>query len=52
MSALLERDLVGDDVTDLSDAVFDPAAYFDRWVADVAAAAGQPAAKLPYPNDD
>jgi cytoskeletal protein CcmA (bactofilin family) len=51
MSALLERDLLGDDVTDLSD-VFDPAAYFDRWLADIAAAANQPAAELPYPNDE
>ena len=32
MSALLERDLVGDEVTDLCDAEFDPAAYFDRWL--------------------
>jgi cytoskeletal protein CcmA (bactofilin family) len=52
MSALLERDLVGDEVTDLCDAVFDPAAYFDRWLADVAAAISQPAAELPLTNDD
>lgn len=51
MSALLERDLVRDEVTDLSDNVFDPAAYFDRWLADVAAAAGPPAAEDPYSND-
>lgn len=52
MSALLERDLVGDEVSDLCDAVFDPAAYFDRWLADVAAAVSQPAAELPLTNDD
>jgi cytoskeletal protein CcmA (bactofilin family) len=52
MSALLERDLVGDEVTNLSDAVFDPAAYFERWLADVAAAASQPAAELPFPFDE
>ncbi|MBA2704429.1 MAG: hypothetical protein H0U60_11315 [Blastocatellia bacterium] len=52
MSALLERDLVVDEVTDLCDAVFDPAACFDRWLADVAAAVSQPAAELPLTNDD
>lgn len=52
MSALLERDLVGDEVTDLCDAVFDPAAYFDRWLADVAAAVIQPAAELSFIHDD
>jgi cytoskeletal protein CcmA (bactofilin family) len=52
MSALLERDLAGDEVTELCDAVFDPAAYFDRWLADVAAAVIQPAAALPLTNDD
>lgn len=52
MSALLERDLVGDAVTDLCEAVFDPAASFDRWLADVAAAISQPAAELPVTNDD
>jgi cytoskeletal protein CcmA (bactofilin family) len=51
MSALLERDLVGDEVTDLCDVVFDPAAYFDRWLADVATAVSQPAAELPLTND-
>jgi cytoskeletal protein CcmA (bactofilin family) len=52
MSALLERDLVGDEVTDLCDAVFDPATFFDRWLADVAAGNSQPAAELPLTNDD
>ncbi len=52
MSALLECDLVVDEVTDLCDAVFDPAACFDRWLADVAAAVSQPAAELPLTNDD
>jgi cytoskeletal protein CcmA (bactofilin family) len=52
MSALLERDLVGDEVTDLCDAVFDPAACFDRWLADVAAAVSQPPAELPFTADD
>ena len=52
MSALLERDLVGDEVTDSCAAVFDPAAYFDRWLADVAAAVSQPAAELPFIHDD
>ena len=51
MSALLERDLVGDEVTDLCDAVFDPAAYFERWLADVAAALSQLVAELPVIND-
>jgi len=51
MSALLERDLVGDEVTDLFDAEFDPAAYFDRWLADVAAAASQPAVKLSFTDE-
>ena len=48
MSALLERDLAGDEVTDLCDVVFDPAAYFDRWLADVQAAPHQPLLELPY----
>jgi cytoskeletal protein CcmA (bactofilin family) len=48
MSALLERDLVGDEVTELCDAEFDPAAYFDRWLADVAAASSQPAIELSF----
>ncbi|HBB88481.1 MAG TPA: hypothetical protein DC047_12785 [Blastocatellia bacterium] len=52
MSALLERDLAGDEVTDLCDAVFDPAACFDRWLADVTAAISQPAAELPLINDE
>lgn len=52
MSALLECDLVGHEVTDLSEAVFDPAAYFDRWLADVAATVSQPVAELPLPTDD
>jgi cytoskeletal protein CcmA (bactofilin family) len=51
MSALLERDLVGDEVTDLSDAEFDPAAYFDRWLADVAAAGSQPAVELSFTGE-
>jgi hypothetical protein len=33
MSPHLERYLAGDEVIDLCDAVFDPAAYFDRWLA-------------------
>jgi cytoskeletal protein CcmA (bactofilin family) len=52
MSALLERDLAGDEVTDLCDAVFDPATFFDRWLADVAAGNTQPAAELLLTNDD
>lgn len=52
MSALLERDLVADEVTDSCAAVFDPAAYFDRWLADVAAAVSQPDAELPFTYDD
>ncbi len=52
MSALLERDLVGDEVTDLRDAVFDPAAFFDRWLADVSAALSQPATELPVTPED
>lgn len=52
MSALLERDLVGDEVTDVCDSEFDPAVYFDRWLADVAGAASQPATELPYADDD
>jgi cytoskeletal protein CcmA (bactofilin family) len=51
MSALLERDLVGDEVTDLCDAEFDPAAYFDRWLADVAAAGSQPAVELSFTDE-
>ncbi|HEX9630516.1 MAG TPA: polymer-forming cytoskeletal protein [Pyrinomonadaceae bacterium] len=42
MSALLERDRPGDDVTDPCEATFDPSAYFDRWLADVQAANDQP----------
>ena len=30
------------------DAEFDPAAYFDRWLADVAAAGSQPAVELVF----
>lgn len=52
MSALLERDLVGDEVTDLCDAIFNPAAYFDRWLADVTAALSQPAVELPVTPED
>ncbi|SRR6266550_3392232 len=48
MSALLERDLAGDEVTDVCDAVFDPSAYFDRWLADVQAAPHQPLLELPH----
>src|SRR6266851_5455755 len=52
MSALLERDRPGDDVTDPCDAAFDPSAYFDRWLADVQAANDQPALELPYTDGD
>jgi cytoskeletal protein CcmA (bactofilin family) len=52
MSALLERDPVGDEVTDLCKAEFDPAAYFDRWLADVAATGSQPAVELAFTDDD
>jgi cytoskeletal protein CcmA (bactofilin family) len=52
MSALLERDLAGDEVTDVRDAVFDPSAYFDRWLADVQAAHFQPLLALPYADTD
>lgn len=38
MSALLERDLPGDEVTDLSGDAFDPSAHFERWLADIKAA--------------
>lgn len=51
MSALLERDLVGDEVTDLFNAELDPAAYFDRWLADVAAAGSQPAVELSFTDE-
>jgi len=51
MSALLECDLVADEVSDICDAGFSPAAYFDRWLADVASAASQPAIELPFTDD-
>jgi len=52
MSALLKRDLAGDEVTDACDAVFDPSVYFDRWLADVEAAHHQPSLELPYTDTD
>lgn len=51
MSALLERDLVADEVTNSCDAVFNPAAYFDRWLADIAAAGNQTALELPFTDE-
>jgi cytoskeletal protein CcmA (bactofilin family) len=38
MSALLERDLPGDEVTDAANDIFDPSAHFERWLADISAA--------------
>jgi cytoskeletal protein CcmA (bactofilin family) len=52
MSALLERDRPGDDVTDPCDAIFNPSAYFERWLADVQAANDQPSLELPYTDGD
>jgi len=52
MSALLERDRPGDDVSDPCEATFDPSAYFDRWLADVQAANDQPSLELPYTDAD
>jgi cytoskeletal protein CcmA (bactofilin family) len=43
MSALLKRDLQDDEVTD---AAFDPSAYFDGWLADVRAANQEPSLEL------
>ena len=51
MSALLKRDLVTDEVTNLGDAALDPAAYFDRWLKDVAAARTQPAIEIPFTDE-
>jgi cytoskeletal protein CcmA (bactofilin family) len=52
MSALLERDRPGDDVTDLSEDTFDPGAYFDRWLADVEAANVHTSLELLYKEPD
>jgi cytoskeletal protein CcmA (bactofilin family) len=52
MSALLERDRPGEELTDLCEATFDPGAYFDRWLADVEAANVQPSLELPYAEPD
>lgn len=52
MSALLERDRSGDEVTDPCDATFDPGAYFDRWLADLKAANVQPSLELQYTEPD
>ena len=52
MSALLERDRPGDEVTDPCDATFDPGAYFDRWLADLKAANVQPSLELQYTEPD
>lgn len=52
MSALLECDLPGDEVTTADDVTFDPSAYFDRWIADVQSANNQPAAGLPTTTAD
>jgi len=41
MSALLERDLPGDEVTDVVDDNFDPGVYFERWLAEIKAARNQ-----------
>jgi len=41
MSALLERDLPGDEVTDVVDDNFDPGVYFERWLAEIKAAKNQ-----------
>jgi cytoskeletal protein CcmA (bactofilin family) len=41
MSALLERDLPGDEVTDVVDDDFDPGAHFERWLAEIKAAKNQ-----------
>lgn len=41
MSALLERDLPGDEVTDVADDDFDPGPHFERWLAEIKAAKNQ-----------
>jgi cytoskeletal protein CcmA (bactofilin family) len=52
MSALLQRDRPGDEVTDLWEATFDPSAYFDRWLADVEAANAPLSPELSYTEPD
>lgn len=52
MSASPKRALSGDEVTAASDTLFDPSAYFDRWLADVNAALSQPRLELPLTDDD
>ncbi len=51
MSAVPKRALQVDEVT-AADSLFDPGAYFDRWLADVAAATKQSAVNLPITNAD
>ena len=52
MSASPKRALSGDEVTAASDTLFDPSAYFDRWLADVNAALKQPSLELPPTDAD
>lgn len=52
MSAAPKRARSGDEVTAASDTVFDPSAYFDRWLEDVAAATRQPSSELATTNAD
>lgn len=52
MSASPKRALSGDEVTVACDTLFDPDAYFDRWLADVKAATNQTSIELPSSNAD
>ncbi len=47
MSAAPKRALAVDEATVACDTVFDPSAYFDRWLADVNAALNQPTLETP-----
>ena len=50
MSASPKRALAVDETTAAGDTLFDPAPYFDRWLADVAAAIAQLSLELPTTN--
>jgi len=52
MSALLERDLAGAEVSDAGADTFDPGAYFDRWLAAVKAAQNLSSLGLPAADSD
>jgi cytoskeletal protein CcmA (bactofilin family) len=47
MSAAPKRALAGTEATVACDTLFDPSAYFDRWLADVNATLNQPSVELP-----